>query len=95
MVILVARYAYLSVDALAGDVTVADIGVGVRILGNVKVSTILCTAVGVLGTVYGLQQRSLRKSTTERLTARIEDLERRIDPKRSTSGLTSRGDTPS
>ena len=93
--VLVARYGYLSVTALAGHVTVADIGVGLSILRDTKVSTILCMTFGVLGTAYGLLERNLRKSKVERLASRIHDLERQIDPQRSTSGLTPRGDTPS
>lgn len=92
-VIFVARYAYLSVAALAGDRTVADIGI--HVLGDIRLSSFLCMAFGVGGTVFGWLQLRLRKSTVERLAPRNQDLEREIDPKRSTSGLTSRGDTPS
>lgn len=92
-VIFVARYGYLSVAALAGDLTVADIGF--RVLGDFRVSTIVSMTVGAGGVLYGWLQRRLRKSTVERLASRNEDLERKIDPKRTTSGLTARGDTPS
>lgn len=92
-VVLVARYGYLSVDALAGDRTVADIGI--RVLGDLRISTIVSVTVGIGGAVYGWLQRRLRKSTVERLASRNQDLERGLDPERSTSGLTPRGDTPS
>lgn len=92
-VVLVARYSYLTVDTLAGDRTVADIGI--RVLGDIRISAILPMAVGFGGILYGYRQRSLRKSAIERLASRNRNLERRTDPGRTSSGLTSRGDTPS
>lgn len=92
-VVLVARYLYLMVLALAGDRTVADIGI--RVLGDFRISAVLPMAVGIGGAFYGHRQRSLRKKTVERLASRIRELERQADPARSSSGLTSRGDTPS
>lgn len=48
---------------------------------------------GVAGIVYGRRESKLRKDTVERLQDRNCRLEREIDPKRSSSQLTPRGDT--
>jgi len=45
------------------------------------------------GVLYGRNQNKLRKDTVEQLQARIRQLETQMDPNRSTSGLTERGDT--
>ena len=90
--VLVARYFYLIVAALAGDRTVADIGI--RVLADVSFSVILPVAFGIGGILYGRLQRKLRKATVERLAPRSQELEQRLDPERSSSGLTSKGDTP-
>lgn len=90
-IVLIARYAYLSIASLAGQNTLADIGI--NFLSNIKVSGALAGATGVGGLIYGERQRKLRKNTIERLQGRIRELETEIDPNRSTSNLTHRGDT--
>jgi len=42
---------------------------------------------------WAFGERAIRKDTIERLQSRIRELETSIDPKRSSSGLTTRGDT--
>jgi hypothetical protein len=84
-------FAYLSLVALAGQTTFTSIVVDV--LGGVKTSTSLGWFVGIAGAVYGFIQRSLRKDVVERLSGRIKQLEQEIDPRRSSSRLTVRGDT--
>jgi len=91
-IVLICRYAYLSVVVLAGKSTFAD--VGFRILGNIKVSDGIAYIFGGGGLVYGLGQRQLRRKNVERLTAVKNDLERRLDPNRTSSDLTRRGTTP-
>lgn len=90
-IVLLAWFAYLSVKALAGQTTLADIGID--FLGKVEISVALAWAVGAGGTAYGWSQRKLRKDTVERLQERIEELEVTIDDQRSSSRLTKRGDT--
>ncbi len=92
-VVLIARYAYLSVSALSGKITTSDIGV--NFLGDVRVSEGLAWLLGIGGTGYGLSQRKLRRDTIERLQGRIKAMEKEHDPKRSSSNLTVRGTTPS
>lgn len=49
---------------------------------------------GAGGTGYGLLQRRLRKRKVAELGARIKVLEKVIDPKRTTSGLSPDGEAP-
>ncbi len=89
--VLIARYGYLAIDALAGQKTVADIGL--NLLSDIKISTAAAWTLAGGGILYGRRQRKLKKDTIERLSSRIKDLERRIDPGRTSSQLTERGDT--
>lgn len=43
--------------------------------------------------VYARRQKTLRRNVIERQYGRIQQLETKIDPARSTSGLTARGET--
>lgn len=90
-IILIARYGYLSIEALAGKSTLADIGI--NFLSDIKVSVAIAWGVGVGGAIYGLKQRKLRRDTVERLQERIQTLEAEKDPARTSSQLTKRGDT--
>lgn len=83
--------AYLSIVALSGKYTVADIGI--NILANVTISQALAWIFGTGGILYGVRQRLLRRKNVERLQQRIKDLEKGYDPRRTSSGLTTRGDT--
>lgn len=84
--------AYLSVTALAGTTTAADIGI--KFLADVRVSEAVAWIFGGSGVAYGLRQRKLRRDTVERIQPRVEGLEKQIDPGRSSSKLTKRGETP-
>jgi hypothetical protein len=84
--------AYLSIDALAGQTTAADIGI--KFLADVKVSEALAWLLGGSGIAYGWRQRKLRRDTVERIQPRVQQLEKQIDEGRSSSKLTRRGDTP-
>lgn len=48
---------------------------------------------GFAGVRYGRKQAKLRKDVVERIQLRNQNLEKAIDPNRSTSALTPRGDT--
>lgn len=90
-VVLIVRYGYLGIDALAGKRTFADIGV--NFLTNIQISVALAWGAGAGGIIYGLRQRKLRKDTIERLVGRIQEFESDLDPSRTSSKLTTRGDT--
>jgi len=77
--------------AYAGKASVADLTL--RILANVSVVwSLSLTLSGVSVSLY-VRERSLHRKTRERLTARITELELKIDPKRTSSLLTSKGTT--
>lgn len=48
--------------------------------------------VGILF-VWGFLERNLRQSKTKELTARIQYLEKKLEPNRTSSGLTNTGQT--
>lgn len=91
----IARYVYLGVVALAGHTTMADIGV--KFVANVQVGQALAQALawifGGSGVMYGLRQRKVRRDAIGRLSPGHVERERTIDPKRSSSQLTERGET--
>lgn len=80
-----------SIQALAGRNTETDILV--QFLSRAEVSEALAWLLAGGGSLYGYGQNRLKKRTTESLTKRITQLERMVDPSRSTSGLTPRGET--
>ena len=89
--ILIAKWMAEAVTALAGKHTVADIGL--KFLANVQISEAVAYIFGAGGIGYGLLERRQRRNTIERLGTRNRDLEARIDPGRTSSGLTTRGTT--
>jgi hypothetical protein len=77
--------------AYAGKASVADLTL--RVLANVSVVwSLSLTLSGTSITLY-IRERMLHRRTRERLTARITDLELKIDPKRTSSLLTPQGTT--
>lgn len=82
---------YLPVHDLAGHTTLADFGV--RFLANIRVSEAAAWLWAFLATGYGLRQRELLHRNIDRLGNRIPELEKQIDPNRTSSRLTSRGET--
>lgn len=83
---------YLPAEALAGKTTFANIGINV--LGGLTITNSVSYVFGISGIAYGLRAQRLRGSVTARLTERGRALEERLDPKRTSSGLTPRGQTP-
>ncbi len=85
---LIFYFAYLMIDSLAGQETQANIGISMffdwRSLGIL---------LGAGGIAYGWRERRLRQSTVQRLQPRIQELERLLDPGRTTSLLTEKGET--
>jgi hypothetical protein len=89
--VLIARYAYLSIRALSGQTTAADIGI--NFLADVKISQALAWLLAGGGVGYGIVQDRLRRSTIRRLEGHKEQLEKLIDPGRTSSRLTASGGT--
>jgi hypothetical protein len=90
-VVLITRYIYLAIAALAGSRTFADISI--NFLGNLQISALLAWGGTAGAIIYGLRQRKLKHDTIEHLHRRIRELELRVDPRRSSSKLTERGET--
>jgi hypothetical protein len=90
--VAIAYLGYLSIKQLAGTNTLANIGI--RIIGNVKVSDGIIVLLMGGGWAYGLGQRSLRRRYIERTSSAKNELERIIDSNRTSSNLTPRGTTP-
>jgi hypothetical protein len=76
------------VDSLAGKQTFANIGISM--LFDSRVLGIIFGGGGIL---YGVAQRKLRQGTVKKFQPRIQQLEKLIDSKRSTSRLTAIGET--
>ena len=56
-------------------------------------ATALAITFGIAGLLAAQRQRRLRLDVIEKMSKRIEFLEKMVDPNRSTSGLTVRGET--
>ncbi len=84
---VIAWLTYLSIEALAGKDTEA------LILADVKIGWAVSLTAGFAGYAYARRERRLRKTTVQRLQARIRSLEQQIAPGRSTSNLTDMGNT--
>jgi len=87
----IAYFVYMSIRSLSGHYTFADIGI--KFVGDLKLSEGLSYLFGVGGVGYGMRERRLRRKTTERMSARNVQLEQMIDPERTSSHLTTRGTT--
>lgn len=79
------------VVSIAGTHTLASIAVAFML--DTKMDRWTAYALGAIGTLYGMGQRHLRKRNIARLSRHIESLEKRKDPRRSSSELTQTGDT--
>jgi hypothetical protein len=83
---------YLPSKVLAGHITFASIGINV--LGDLSIAQSASYLFGIAGIAYGIRAQRLRGSVTVRLAERERALELRLDPNRTSSGLTPRGTTP-
>lgn len=90
-IVVLGYWALQGIRAIAGSST--DANIAVELLANFGVSVTLAWTVALSGGAYGLFQRHLRRNTVERLQGRIRELESIIDPQRTSSELTQRGDT--
>jgi hypothetical protein len=92
---LLGFFVYRCVGMLAGRQTVAQFGL--YLIADLKAakafSHITSWALGASGTAYGIRERNLRRKSIKRITAHTIELEKKLDPGRSTSHLTERGTT--
>ena len=87
----IVKYGYLSIMALAGQITKADFAV--NLLSNDAFAKIVAIIFAFGGVGFGLNERRLRKNSVESLSGRVRELEGMVDEHRSSSKLTQRGDT--
>ena len=80
------------VQSLAGQVTIAEIQILVEAFGKVS-GPLPAWGFGCAGILYGYFQRREKLRKTTYLQGRIRELETRVDPSRSTSGLQTDGST--
>lgn len=89
--VLMTYFLYRATECLAGKTTLASIGW--KFMADVKVSVAIAWIFGVSGVLYGLAQLRLRRKVVQQLSGRLSTYQRELDPKRSSSLLTSRGET--
>jgi sensor c-di-GMP phosphodiesterase-like protein len=77
--------------AFAGKTSAANLLLSIAAHVSLTVGVSVAVSVGMTG-MYLYEYRRHRK-TRERLTVRITELETRLDPKRSTSGISTQGTT--
>jgi len=83
----------LSIGYLAGQDTHADLMLSYFVSSPSGLTVSVSVTVGVSGLGYGLLERTLRHRTLARYRNRNAELERRLDPDRTSSGLTADGRT--
>jgi len=88
-IVLVCRYGYLAIISLAGKTTIANILVS--IITDLKMNQWFGLVFGSGGVSYGIVQKRLRKKEIKRLATRCDFLEKKIDPDKTSSGLTIQG----
>jgi len=90
-IVLVVRYGYLSIAALAGHTTFAD--VGIKFLSNLRVSDSIMYILTGGSIAYGLGQRRSRRRNIERMAESKNELEKLIHSERTSSNITKSGTT--
>lgn len=85
----VAYFAYLSVNALAGEATLVD----VSLLYTKKASSLWWAGLAGAAVMWALVERKLRRRKSRSMGDHIKQLENMIDSRRSSSGLRPDGTT--
>lgn len=89
--VLIFGFLYLMVSRLAGQATLAQIGIG--FMGDIRLPDALAYAFGGGGLLYGFNERRLRHKKTETMAQHSADLEKLLDSKRTSSSLSPKGTT--
>ncbi len=90
-VIGLGRYARDVLVAFAGKETAANLALSLIV--NLQADRWFAYLVGAMGVGYGAVERHLRRRNIRRLTAHTAQLEKRLNPARTSSGLTPEGKT--
>lgn len=90
--VCIAWIGYLSITALAGKETTANVLLGV--LANVQTSSAIAWILALLAILWGLGERKLRQRVIQRHEGSSREREEEHDQNRSSSNLTKTGDTP-
>ena len=89
-IVLVAYFAYRSIDSLAGEITDANFIVG--LFSDKYFANVVCILAAVSGILYGRKQSKLRKDVVERFHKYMKNEELAVDPNRSSSHMDARGE---
>jgi hypothetical protein len=90
-VIGIAALARAAIGDLAGQETSLTVSTALSVVGNLKIAFSITLAGSAAA--WALIERTLRRRKTETLQNRIISLEKELDPRRSSSSLTSTGKT--
>ena len=83
--VILIYFSHRSIAILAGQETIAEIGLTISITTKRMIVSALIGFFGAAGIGYGTIQKLLYARKVKRLTDRIKELERRIDPGRQSS----------
>lgn len=89
--IVLGKYARDVLIAFAGKETAANLALSLIV--KLQADRWFAYLFGAAGAGYGVVERQLRRRNIKRLTARTEELEKRLHPARTSSGLTPKGKT--
>ena len=89
-VLVVVYFGYMSIDTLAGEITVTNFFVG--LFSDKNFANIVCILAAVSGILYGRKQSKLRKDVVERYHEYMKNEEEAVDPNRSSSHMDARGE---
>jgi hypothetical protein len=90
-VILLGRYARDVLVAFAGKETAANLALSLIV--NLQADRWIAYLFGLAGVGYGAVERRLRRRNIKRLTEHTAEVETRLHPARTSSGLTPEGKT--
>jgi hypothetical protein len=80
---------YLAIDSIAGKTTAFTMALSILL----DVRLVFAFSVAGLSTIWAVAERKLRQRKVKYMQGRVRELELKIDPKRTTSGLTEHGRT--
>lgn len=89
----IASYANEAIQSLAGETTSASFSVAVKVIKETGGDLWIWVLLGILGVAYGVIQKRLRRREITHFSAYVKELELKIDPNRSSSGLSPDGTT--